>query len=476
MGRNLNALLGSAVKERRERSDERPADAVEPSRAEPSRVDPSRSELSRVPSPPTARTGTVAPIDARAPSDPTVTGDVSGAAASEADLEGRAEAPGVRPSDATAPPVDPPAGFPVGIAPADVSADGSEPAAGTPGASSPDPDTTPASATRPTLAVAPAAASGTSPGNVIASSSDAASAGASVPVTDTADTDTAASGTLPGVARVGRDVDVDDLPVAPGDPPRPGDRLRMIGVERIRRGVFQPRRFFDQEALQELADSLKAQGMIQPVIVRPFGGAFELIAGERRWRAAQIAGLAEIPAIVREMEDRTVAAVSLIENIQREDLNPLEEAQALTRLCDEFGMTHASVAESIGRSRASVSNLMRLLDLHDEVKVLVDKGELDMGHARALLRVPKVDQPALAARVAKQGLTVRAVEKLIRTGMDKGTDAGSAAAAEVDPDVRRLEERLSGVLGAQVSIRQKSGGAGRLEIRYTSLDELEGIL
>ena len=268
---------------------------------------------------------------------------------------------------------------------------------------------------------------------------------------------------------------VDELPVAPGDPPRPGDRLRMIGVERIRRGVFQPRRFFDQEALQELADSLKAQGMIQPVIVRPFGGAFELIAGERRWRAAQIAGIAEIPAIVREMEDRTVAAVSLIENIQREDLNPLEEAQALTRLCDEFGMTHASVAESIGRSRASVSNLMRLLELHDEVKVLVDKGELDMGHARALLRVPKVDQPALALRVAKQGLTVRAVENLIRTGADKA--AGEKATEEApDPDIVRLEERLSGLLGAPVAIRHKDGGAGRLEIRYGSLDELEGIL
>ena len=258
------------------------------------------------------------------------------------------------------------------------------------------------------------------------------------------------------------------------DLPRPGDRLRMIGVERIRRGVFQPRRFFDQEALQELADSLKAQGMIQPVIVRPFGGAFELIAGERRWRAAQIAGLAEIPAIVREMEDRSVAAVSLIENIQREDLNPLEEAQALTRLCDEFGMTHAAVAESIGRSRASVSNLMRLLELHDEVKVLVDKGELDMGHARALLRVPKVDQPALAARVVKQGLTVRAVEKLIRTGVDK--PAGTKRDSAPDPDIERLTERLSGVLGAAVSIRHKPGGSGRLEIRYGSLEELDGIL
>ena len=256
---------------------------------------------------------------------------------------------------------------------------------------------------------------------------------------------------------------------------QPGDTLRMLAVERIRRSTYQPRRIFGQDALRELADSLKAQGMIQPVIVRPFAGAFELIAGERRWRAAQLAGFAEIPAIVRDMEDRTVAAVSLIENIQREDLNPLEEAQALTRLCDEFGMTHAAVAESIGRSRAAVSNLMRLIELHDEVKVLVDKGELDMGHARALLRAPKSEQPALAQRVVKQALTVRAIERLIRVAADGG-DGTAASGTPADPDVERLEEKLSGLLGAPVAIRHSAGGAGRLEIRYASLDELDGIL
>lgn len=261
--------------------------------------------------------------------------------------------------------------------------------------------------------------------------------------------------------------------------------LRLIGIERIRRGVYQPRRVFDPTALQELADSLKAQGMIQPIIVREFGGAYELIAGERRWRAAQLAGLDEIPAIVREMEDAAVASASLIENIQREDLNPLEEAQALVRLCDEFGMTHTAVAASIGRSRASVSNLMRLLDLHDEVKLLVDQGKLDMGHARALLGAPTADQPALASLVVKEDLTVRAVEKLIRQrdaerhasaddaspDADPGTDAAPA-----DPDVERLIERLSGVLGTGVKIHQQKGGAGRLEIPYGSLEELDGIL
>jgi len=262
---------------------------------------------------------------------------------------------------------------------------------------------------------------------------------------------------------------------ASGGALQPGDTLRMLAVERIRRSTYQPRRIFGQDALRELADSLKAQGMIQPVIVRPFAGAFELIAGERRWRAAQLAGFAEIPAIVRDMEDRTVAAVSLIENIQREDLNPLEEAQALTRLCDEFGMTHAAVAESIGRSRAAVSNLMRLIELHDEVKVLVDKGELDMGHARALLRAPKSEQPALAQRVVKQALTVRAIERLIRVAADGG-DGTAASGTPADPDVERLEEKLSGLLGAPVAIRHSAGGAGRLEIRYASLDELDGIL
>ena len=255
------------------------------------------------------------------------------------------------------------------------------------------------------------------------------------------------------------------------------DRLRIIGVDQIRRGTYQPRRLFDQELLQELADSLKAEGMIQPIIVRPFGDSFELVAGERRWRAAQLAGFSEVPAIVREMEDKSVAAVSLIENIQRKDLNPLEEAAAFARLCDEFGMTHKSVAESVGRSRASVTNLMRLLELHDEVKVLVDKGELEMGHARALLGAPLKRQHELAQRVIKQGLTVRAVEKLVRSLDEDGNEpAKPSTASMADPDIDRLSKKLGDTLGASVRIQHKPTGAGKLEINYSSVAELQGIL
>lgn len=255
------------------------------------------------------------------------------------------------------------------------------------------------------------------------------------------------------------------------------DRLRIIGVDQIRRGTYQPRRLFDQELLQELADSLKAEGMIQPIIVRPFGDAYELVAGERRWRAAQLAGFSEVPAIIREMEDKSVAAVSIIENIQRKDLNPLEEAAAFERLCDEFGMTHKAVAESVGRSRASVTNLMRLLELHSEVKVLVDKGELEMGHARALLGAPVSRQHELAQRIVKQGLTVRAVEKLVRSLDDDGNEpAKSSGSAVADPDIERLSKKLGDTLGAAVRIQHKPTGAGKLEINYSSVAELQGIL
>jgi ParB family chromosome partitioning protein len=255
------------------------------------------------------------------------------------------------------------------------------------------------------------------------------------------------------------------------------DTLKMIGVEQIRRGTYQPRRLFDPELLQELADSIKTQGMIQPILVRSFAGAFELIAGERRWRAAQLAGLSEVPAIIREMPDQSVAAVALIENIQRKDLNPLEEAAAFERLCDEFGMTHKTVAESVGRSRASVSNLLRLLELHDEVKVLVDKGELEMGHARAILGAPKDQQFEIAQQVVKRGLTVRAVEKVVRElnegPVPKKTSVNDSV---VDPDIERLSQKLGETLGASVRIQHKASGAGTLEVTYSSVSELQGIL
>lgn len=255
----------------------------------------------------------------------------------------------------------------------------------------------------------------------------------------------------------------------------PTDRLRMLGVDQITRGMYQPRRHFDQELLQELADSIKAQGLIQPILVRAYGGKFELIAGERRWRASQLAGITDIPAIVREMDDQSVAAVSLIENIQRADLNPLEEAQALERLCGEFSMTHQQVAEAVGRSRVAVTNLMRLLELHDEVKIMVDNGELDMGHARALLGAPRTDQPEIAKRINQQGLTVRAVEKLVKD-LREGKNTPAATTAKPDPNIEALSKKLGKLLGAPVSIKHQANGSGKMEITYTSIDELEGIL
>ena len=256
------------------------------------------------------------------------------------------------------------------------------------------------------------------------------------------------------------------------------ETLKQIPIERIKRGTYQPRRQFDKEALQELADSLKSQGMIQPIVLRPRGDGYELIAGERRWRAAQLAGMAEIPAIIREYADADAAAVSLIENIQRENLNPLEEATALQRLQAEFGMSHQAVADAVGRSRAAVSNLLRLLELHDEVKAMVDARELDMGHARALLGAAWEQQPLLARQVRDKGLSVRAVEALVKKSRQhkesgSGVPAGPAAK---DPDILALESRLGNKLGSSVQVRHKSNGSGKLEISYSSLDELDGIL
>lgn len=257
---------------------------------------------------------------------------------------------------------------------------------------------------------------------------------------------------------------------------RNGETLRQLPVDQIRRGSYQPRQHFDKDALQELADSLKVQGMVQPVLVRPFAGGYEIVAGERRWRAAQLAGMHDIPAIVRDMDDQSVAAVSLIENIQRKDLNPMEEARALERLQSEFGMTHESVAESIGRSRAAVTNLLRLLDLHEEVKVMLDKGLLDMGHARALLGVATERQVELAQKVVKKGLSVRAVEQLVRAEKGPRKKKPGKSTAPVDPNIESLQRQLGDTLGASVQIQHQSDGGGRLEIRYNSLDELDGIL
>jgi len=250
--------------------------------------------------------------------------------------------------------------------------------------------------------------------------------------------------------------------------------LRNLPVEFLQRGRYQPRTDFDPGALQELADSIKAQGVVQPIVVRPLGGdKYEIIAGERRWRAAQLAGLAEIPALVREIPDEAAIAVALIENIQREDLNPLEEAAALKRLTEEFGLTHQEVADAVGRSRVAVTNLLRLLDLHPDVKNYLQRGELEMGHARALAGLPLNRQPEAAAIVASKGLSVRETEALVKRLL---SEQPVKQPTRVDPDIRRLQEDLSERLGAAVKIQHGAKGAGKLVIQYTSLDELDGIL
>ncbi|HJP38161.1 MAG: ParB/RepB/Spo0J family partition protein [Gammaproteobacteria bacterium] len=284
------------------------------------------------------------------------------------------------------------------------------------------------------------------------------------------------------------DVDISPPPVEVGEEQRlssSGDGLKMIAIDLLRRGTYQPRQAMDQDALEELADSIRAQGLIQPIIVRPLvardvSGArrYEIVAGERRWRAAQLAGLGEIPAIVKEMPDSAAIAVALIENIQRENLTPLEESQSLRRLIDEFELTHQQAADAIGRSRTAVSNLLRLLDLGSEAKALVQARTLDMGHARALLSIttPAV-QAEFAARIARQGLSVRATEALVKKTLAGDGSAAGTARSPVDPNIRHLQDELSGRLGAQVSIRHRATkGNGKVVVTYNSLDELEGIL
>ncbi len=253
------------------------------------------------------------------------------------------------------------------------------------------------------------------------------------------------------------------------------DGLSEIDLDRIKRGRYQPRQVFEPEALQELADSISAQGVIQPIVVRPDGDHFELVAGERRWRAAQLAGLQKIPAVIRELDARATAAIALIENIQREDLNPLEEAQAFMRLIEEFDLTHQQVADSVGRSRAAVSNLLRLLDLADPVKEQVNKGLLDMGHARALLALIRHDQVEVAKIVINRGLSVRETEQLVKKTL-ASQDKSNTKALAGDPDVQRLETRISEKLGAGVKIKSGKKGTGQLVISFNSSAELDGIL
>ncbi len=267
----------------------------------------------------------------------------------------------------------------------------------------------------------------------------------------------------------------DAAPAAVQAPAIVGDgTMCILPVDIISRGKYQPRVDMHKESLDDLADSIRAQGVLQPIVVRRVSDSgYEIIAGERRWRAAQLAGLHEIPAIVREVEDRAAIAIALIENIQRENLNPMEEARALERLIREFELTHEQAAEAVGRSRAAVSNLLRLLDLDDGVRTMVEQGELEMGHARALLSLAGATQLEAARKVIARGLSVRATEGLVRQLLQPRT---AKAPPRKDPDIRQLENRLADKLGASVQIRPGRGGKGKLEIRYNSLDELDGIL
>lgn len=258
----------------------------------------------------------------------------------------------------------------------------------------------------------------------------------------------------------------------------PGDRLRTLPIEQLQPGKYQPRSHMDKDRLAELAESIRAQGMIQPIIVRAVaGGKHEIIAGERRWRAAQLAELRDVPVVVREIDDHTALAMALIENIQREDLNPLEEAIALQRLIDEFTLTHQQAADAVGRSRAAVSNLLRLLELPEAIRGFVERRELEMGHARALLTLPPSQALALAQDAVVHQWSVREIEKRVQQ-IQQGVPGATKkpAAKKSDADIVALERELAEQLNARVSVKHGRGGKGQLIVSYHSLDELEGIL
>jgi ParB family chromosome partitioning protein len=273
-------------------------------------------------------------------------------------------------------------------------------------------------------------------------------------------------------------------PVSPLPPAPPrGDELTKLPLDVLQRGRYQPRVDMHPDTLAELADSIKVQGVVQPIVVRPVDGGngqgqrYEIVAGERRWRAAQMAGLGEIPAVIRHIPDEAAIAVALIENIQRENLNPLEEARSLQRLISEFGLTHVQAAEAVGRSRAGVSNLLRLLELSPEVCELLEKRALEMGHGRALLALTqRRQQTEVGMLVAKKSLSVRETEALVRRLQSPPAAGSGDGAAERDPNVSRLERELADKLGARVAIQQGAGGKGKLVVSYNTLDELDGIL
>ncbi len=254
-------------------------------------------------------------------------------------------------------------------------------------------------------------------------------------------------------------------------------KLAHLPVEIIQRGKYQPRRDMHQEALEELAESIKVQGVMQPIVVRPIGeGRYEIIAGERRWRATQLAGIDKIPAVIRDVPDEAAIAMALIENIQRENLNPMEEAMALKRLQDEFELTHAEVAQAVGKSRTTVTNLLRLIALTDDVKTLLEHGDLEMGHARALLTLDADAQRDIAKQIVAKSLSVRQTETLVRSYQEQKIKTKSLEPAKASADIRQLQDKLSDTLGAEVLIQHSAKGKGKLVINYNSLDELDGIL
>lgn len=273
--------------------------------------------------------------------------------------------------------------------------------------------------------------------------------------------------------RLGRGLDALLGEATPG--PEEDRKLKNVPIDLLSRGQYQPRTRMDKEALDELSRSIAARGIVQPIVVRPLrDGSYEIIAGERRWRAAQLAGLDEVPVMVRDIPDEDALVTALIENIQREDLNPIEEAAGIKRLLDEFGLTHEQAATGVGRSRSAVTNLLRLLALGAGARELLEQGQLEMGHARALLALPKGEQDALAEQIASRGLSVRQAEALARARQQK---QGKKKIKEttINSDIRELQEKLSEKLGSRVTVKD-SRGKGKIIIEYHSLDELDGIL
>ncbi len=277
----------------------------------------------------------------------------------------------------------------------------------------------------------------------------------------------------PKLKGLGRGLDA--LLAANREDDQPKGALQTLDIDVLQPGKYQPRTRMDPGSLEELAASIKAQGVMQPILVRPLGDArHEIIAGERRWRAARLAGLAEVPCLVREIPDEAALAMSLIENIQREDLNPLEEAAGIQRLIDEFGMTHQQAADAVGRSRPAASNLLRLLNLAAPVQELLMAGDIDMGHARAILPLDPASQIQVANQVAARAVSVRDTERLVQQRLHPRPAKPSAHAS--DRDLQRLEEDLSDSLGATVRIKANARGAGELSVRFADLDQLDGLL